>query len=112
MVVVPGMDIIVDDWVSSQACAARECVAYLRMEAGRRPCDPVLPALVGELSVRDPDFRTWWANHLVRGLHRSPAPHPVRRCAFFSSGPPAPRTRQTAADARCRAALAVLALDL
>lgn len=37
------------------------------MEAGRNPDDPVLTALVGELSVRDPDFRTWWASHRVRG---------------------------------------------
>jgi transcriptional regulator with XRE-family HTH domain len=47
--------------------AARDCVAVLRMEAGRNPHDPVLSALVGELSVRDPDFRTWWAGHQVRG---------------------------------------------
>jgi hypothetical protein len=37
------------------------------MEAGRHPDDQTLSALVGELSVRDPDFRTWWAGHLVRG---------------------------------------------
>jgi transcriptional regulator with XRE-family HTH domain len=47
--------------------AARECVAVLRMEAGRHPGDPALTALVGELSVRDPDFWTWWGSHLVRG---------------------------------------------
>ncbi|MFE4832440.1 helix-turn-helix domain-containing protein [Streptomyces sp. NPDC056672] len=47
--------------------AARDCVAVLRMEAGRNPHDPALSALVGELSVRDPDFRTWWASHQVRG---------------------------------------------
>jgi transcriptional regulator with XRE-family HTH domain len=47
--------------------AARECVAVLRNEAGRHPDDPALTALVGELSVRDPDFRTWWSTHQVRG---------------------------------------------
>jgi transcriptional regulator with XRE-family HTH domain len=47
--------------------AARECVAVLRMEAGRTPEDPVLTALVGELSMRDPDFRTWWGSYQVRG---------------------------------------------
>ncbi|MGW3289950.1 helix-turn-helix transcriptional regulator [Streptomyces sp. NPDC001002] len=47
--------------------AARECVAVLRMEAGRTPQDPALAALVGELGVRDPDFRVWWASHQVRG---------------------------------------------
>lgn len=50
--------------------AARECVAVLRMEAGRAPHDPALSALVGELSVRDPDFRRWWASHQVRGPRR------------------------------------------
>jgi transcriptional regulator with XRE-family HTH domain len=47
--------------------AARECVAALRMEAGRDPNDQALTALIGELSVRDPDFRTWWGSHQVRG---------------------------------------------
>jgi hypothetical protein len=47
--------------------AARECVAVLRMEAGRNPDDPAVTALVGELSVQEPDFRTWWASHQVRG---------------------------------------------
>jgi transcriptional regulator with XRE-family HTH domain len=47
--------------------AARECVAVLRMEAGRNPHDSILAALVGELSVRDPDFRNWWGSHQVRG---------------------------------------------
>ena len=51
------------DWPRS----ARDCVAVLRMEAGRNPTDQALSALVGELSVRDPDFRTWWAGHQVRG---------------------------------------------
>ena len=47
--------------------AARDCVAVLRMEAGRTPNDPAINSLVGELSVQDPDFRTWWATHQVRG---------------------------------------------
>ncbi len=46
---------------------ARECVASLRMEAGHYPEDPALAALVGELSVKDSDFRTWWGSHRVRG---------------------------------------------
>ncbi|MFJ2867803.1 hypothetical protein [Kitasatospora sp. NPDC087314] len=37
------------------------------MEVGRHPDDRALAALVGELSVRDPDFRLWWAGHRVRG---------------------------------------------
>jgi transcriptional regulator with XRE-family HTH domain len=47
--------------------AARECVAVLRMEAGHHPKDQALAALIGELSMRDADFRTWWASHRVRG---------------------------------------------
>jgi hypothetical protein len=35
------------------------------MEAARDPEDPRLTSLVGELSVRDPDFRTWWGDHRV-----------------------------------------------
>ncbi|GGX28316.1 helix-turn-helix domain-containing protein [Streptomyces lomondensis] len=44
---------------------ARACVAQLRMEAARDPENPRLTTLVGELSVRDPDFRTWWGDHRV-----------------------------------------------
>ncbi|GAA1266136.1 hypothetical protein GCM10009609_31620 [Pseudonocardia aurantiaca] len=51
------------DWERS----ARECVAVLRMEAGRNPGDPRVTALVGELCVQDPDFRAWWGSHQVRG---------------------------------------------
>ncbi|AYG77922.1 hypothetical protein DWB77_00029 [Streptomyces hundungensis] len=47
--------------------AARECVAVLRMEAGRNPDDRALAALVGELTARDADFRAWWESHQVRG---------------------------------------------
>jgi hypothetical protein len=48
--------------------AARDSVAVLRMEAARHPDDPDLIALVGELSIRDADFRTWWTSHPVHGL--------------------------------------------
>ncbi|SEB75306.1 Helix-turn-helix domain-containing protein [Streptomyces misionensis] len=44
---------------------AREAVAALRMEAAADPDDPDLAQLVGELSVQDPDFRAWWAEHRV-----------------------------------------------
>lgn len=37
------------------------------MEAGRHTKDQALAALIGELSLRDPDFRAWWADHRVRG---------------------------------------------
>lgn len=52
-----------EDWPR----AVRECVAVLRMEAGRHPKDQALAELIGELSLRDRDFRTWWASHRVRG---------------------------------------------
>jgi len=45
--------------------AARTAVASLRMEAAHDPRDRELAALVGELSVQDRDFRTWWAAHHV-----------------------------------------------
>jgi transcriptional regulator with XRE-family HTH domain len=45
---------------------AKDLVAHLRSEAGRNPYDRDLSDLVGELSTRSPDFRTWWAAHNVR----------------------------------------------
>lgn len=44
---------------------ARDAVAALRMEAATDPEDPALAALVGELSLGDADFRTWWAERHV-----------------------------------------------
>jgi hypothetical protein len=35
------------------------------MEAAADPDDPDLARLVGELSLRDSGFRTWWAEHRV-----------------------------------------------
>ncbi|MER8062772.1 MULTISPECIES: helix-turn-helix transcriptional regulator [unclassified Streptomyces] len=52
---------ILADW----EIAARGTVAALRLYAGRHPHDPRLAELVGELSVRDEDFRQWWAEHDV-----------------------------------------------
>src|SRR3982750_3789926 len=40
---------------------ARSVVSYIRMEAARKPDDPALAELVGDLSIRDPQFRQWWA---------------------------------------------------
>lgn len=44
---------------------ARDAAAALRMEAAADPDDPELARLVGELSLKDADFRTWWAEHRV-----------------------------------------------
>jgi transcriptional regulator with XRE-family HTH domain len=52
------------DWEAN----ARLAVAHLHIYAGRHPHDPKLAALVGELSVRDADFRRWWADNDVH-LH-------------------------------------------
>jgi transcriptional regulator with XRE-family HTH domain len=45
---------------------ATDLVAHLRSEAGRNPYDRGLSDLVGELSTRSEEFRTWWAAHNVR----------------------------------------------
>jgi transcriptional regulator with XRE-family HTH domain len=49
---------------------AQDVVAMLRAEAGRNPCDKALSNLIGELSTRSENFRTWWAAHNVR-FHRA-----------------------------------------
>ena len=54
------------DW----ATVARDSVAALRIEGGRNPYDRGLTDLVGELSTRSEEFRTWWAAHTVK-LHRT-----------------------------------------
>ncbi|MEU7862205.1 helix-turn-helix transcriptional regulator [Nonomuraea sp. NPDC049141] len=45
--------------------AAGDCVATLRLYAGRHPDDPQLTELIGELSVRSDAFRRLWADHDV-----------------------------------------------
>ncbi|MCG7210123.1 helix-turn-helix domain-containing protein [Streptomyces arenae] len=57
----PAMRTLCADWDS----VARLCVAMLRAQAAKHPGDPHLATLVGELSVRDDDFRTWWGSHKV-----------------------------------------------
>jgi transcriptional regulator with XRE-family HTH domain len=49
---------------------AQDVVAMLRTEAGRTPHDKALSNLIGELSTRSENFRTWWAAHNVR-FHRT-----------------------------------------
>lgn len=44
---------------------AAETVAMLRLEAGRHPHDRRLADLVGELTLRSPEFTTWWNDHHV-----------------------------------------------
>ncbi|MFJ5304400.1 helix-turn-helix transcriptional regulator [Streptomyces sp. NPDC088350] len=45
--------------------AAGDCVATLHLYAGRRPDDPQLTELIGELSVHSDVFRRMWADHDV-----------------------------------------------
>jgi hypothetical protein len=45
--------------------AAAEVVGTLRLYAGRFPDDPLLSELVGELTIKSAEFRTWWNGHQV-----------------------------------------------
>lgn len=51
----------VGDWEQ----VAAETVAMLRLEAGRYPHDRQLADLVGELTLRSPEFTAWWNDHRV-----------------------------------------------
>ncbi|MFF7476838.1 helix-turn-helix domain-containing protein [Streptomyces sp. NPDC008092] len=44
---------------------AETFVASLRLAAGHHPDDPLLNELVGEMSIKVPEFSTWWAGHRV-----------------------------------------------
>ncbi|MFE6931944.1 helix-turn-helix domain-containing protein [Streptomyces sp. NPDC057699] len=57
----PAMKTLHADWENT----AHTCVSMLRMEAGRNPQDQRMAALVGELSMRDDDFRRWWGDHHI-----------------------------------------------
>jgi transcriptional regulator with XRE-family HTH domain len=54
------------DFYPQWETVADETVGYLRMYAGRYPDDPELAELVGELSIRSPEFREHWARHDVK----------------------------------------------
>jgi hypothetical protein len=56
---------------------ARATVTDLRRYAQRRPYDPRLAELVGELALRDNDFRTWWAEGDAPGAGRIHLRHPI-----------------------------------
>ena len=65
---------------------AKDVVSALRIEAGRNPYDRGLTDLVGELSTRSDEFRTWWASHTVR-LHRTSTKQMHHPVAGSSSSP-------------------------
>lgn len=50
------------DWPAK----ARAVVGQLRLQVGRHPGDPLLAQLVGELSIRSPEFAALWADHRVQ----------------------------------------------
>ncbi|MFE7422847.1 helix-turn-helix domain-containing protein [Rhodococcus sp. NPDC057529] len=60
----PTMKALYADWET----VAKTAVAQLRMEAAKYPDDPRVAALVGELSVQDPQFSQWWAAQNVASL--------------------------------------------
>ncbi len=49
------------DWPAK----ARAVVGNLRLTAGRYPDDPQLAGLIGELTIRSPEFATMWADHRI-----------------------------------------------
>jgi transcriptional regulator with XRE-family HTH domain len=68
------LDPAAHDFYADWERTAKDLVAHLRSEAGRNPYDRGLSDLVGELSTRSPEFRTWWAAHNVR-YHRTGIKH-------------------------------------
>ncbi|MEV4419868.1 helix-turn-helix transcriptional regulator [Patulibacter sp. NPDC049589] len=58
----PDVQGLFPDWQS----VGRMCVASLRLEAAQFPDDPRLASLVGELSMKNADFREWWAARHVQ----------------------------------------------
>lgn len=50
------------DWPAK----ARAVVGTLRLASGRHPDDAALAALIGELTVRSPEFASMWAGHRVK----------------------------------------------
>ncbi|MBV9193827.1 MAG: transcriptional regulator, partial [Solirubrobacterales bacterium] len=57
----PRMRTLYPEWED----LARATTAYVRMEAANQRDDLRLSTLVGELSLKDPQFRQWWAGHHV-----------------------------------------------
>ena len=85
---------------------ATDTVAMLRMDAGRHPDDPELGLLVGELSIRSPEFRSLWARHLVHqrstGTKRYRPPPGRRSDDHLPGAHPRRRSRADAHDLRHR----------
>jgi transcriptional regulator with XRE-family HTH domain len=71
----PRMRSLYPDWEG----LARAVVSYIRMEAARKPDDPRLAELIGDLSIKDAQFRQWWAGTHVAVKRRGTRTynHPV-----------------------------------
>lgn len=50
------------DWQTK----ARSVVTNLRAAVGRRPDDPLLASLIGELTMKSPEFAAMWSRHRVK----------------------------------------------
>ena len=89
------------DW----AQIASEMVAILRLDAGAHPDDARTTELVGELTLKSPDFPRWWSQHKVLdrtwGHKRFSAPHrrAARRSTTRPSICPATTTRRCSSTA-------------
>jgi hypothetical protein len=70
----PAARELYDDIEGRQAAAA----AALRAFAGPNVDDPELTELVGELSVKSPDFRRLWSRHDVKPMHGAMPPIRIR----------------------------------
>ncbi len=78
------------DWPA----VAADVVGTLRLYAGRYPDDPRLSELVGELTIKSPEFRTWWNGRAVherthgtkRMLHPAVGPITIRYEALTLPG--------------------------
>ncbi|GGW36450.1 MULTISPECIES: helix-turn-helix transcriptional regulator [Streptomyces] len=64
------LDPTASDFYPEWHAVAVQCVAHLRVLAGRHADDRALTSLVGELSLKSEDFRRLWADH------------PVAECAY------------------------------
>lgn len=75
------------DWTAK----AKAVVENLRMVAGRHPDDTLLTSLIGELTVKSPEFAAMWTGHRVH-----PCDFARYECATRSSAPsPSPSRAST-----------------
>src|SRR5882724_11138615 len=94
----PRMRSLYPDWEG----LARSVVSYIRMEAARKPDDPRLAELVGDLSIRDEQFRQWWAGTHVavkRGVRAGTTiPSSARSRSNGTHSPPTPNPTSTSSS--------------